>query len=124
MALLRHTLPDGSHHFDWVLGLCSMEAAQAEPDRRDAVTFRVAERVDVERGADGAASQPRLIEGERLPDHRRRYLWYEGEVEGGRGCVERVAAGWWRPDVVSADEVKLCAAFEGRAAAQWLWTAR
>jgi hypothetical protein len=31
--------------------------------------------------------------GERLPDHRRLYLTYEGPVSGGRGLVKRVAAG-------------------------------
>ena len=29
----------------------------------------------------------------RLPDHRKRYLDYEGEVSGGRGCVRRIDAG-------------------------------
>ena len=30
----------------------------------------------------------------RLPDHRREYLTYQGEVSKDRGCVERVAEGW------------------------------
>ena len=37
---------------------------------------------------------------ERLDDHRRVYLDYEGEISGGRGFVERVAAGTWTGDIV------------------------
>ena len=33
------------------------------------------------------------IEAEELAPHRREYLDYEGDVSGGRGCVERRAAG-------------------------------
>lgn len=33
------------------------------------------------------------LEAMRLPDHRRAYLTYEGEVSGGRGHVRRVAEG-------------------------------
>jgi hypothetical protein len=32
-----------------------------------------------------------------LPDHRRRYLCYQGPLTGGRGTVRRVAAGEVRP---------------------------
>jgi hypothetical protein len=49
------------------------------------VTFRVAERIDRE-GCQGFA-------GERLDDHRREYLDYQGAVSGGRGQVERIARG-------------------------------
>jgi hypothetical protein len=34
-----------------------------------------------------------VIEAQRLPDHRRYYLDFEGEVSGGRGTVRREAAG-------------------------------
>jgi len=37
----------------------------------------------------GAAEIP----AERLPDHRRRYLDYEGEISGGRGSVRRIDRG-------------------------------
>lgn len=33
-----------------------------------------------------------------LPPHRRDYLEYQGEVSGGRGRVQRVAAGHWTGD--------------------------
>lgn len=34
---------------------------------------------------------------EALPDHRRRYLDYEGPVSGGRGHVRRIDAGTFHP---------------------------
>lgn len=75
MVLLLHELPDGSSHFDWMLA-------------RDAagplVTFRVTERID---------AGVRAFVATRLPDHRRVYLTYEGDVSGGRGRVRRVAEG-------------------------------
>ncbi|MEO1007932.1 MAG: hypothetical protein AAFX79_05160 [Planctomycetota bacterium] len=76
-VLLRHDLPDGTRHFDWML------AAEPDPDS-PLVTFRVEERID--RG-------PPAFRAERLADHRRRYLDYEGPISGGRGRVSRVASG-------------------------------
>jgi hypothetical protein len=75
-VLLRHVLPDGSWHFDWMLEL-----------RRGGslATFRLGVRPDDPAVAD--------FHGERIGDHRSTYLEYEGEVGGGRGRVERVAAG-------------------------------
>jgi len=76
-VLLLHRLVDGSWHYDWLL---ERESAGAR-----VVTFRVGERID-ERRAGG-------FEAERIGDHRRMYLDYEGEVSRGRGTVERVARG-------------------------------
>ena len=88
MVLLRHTTPDGSSHFDWLLGRCSVEEAGRSPDTRDAVTLRLNAPPDF-RGAD-------RLDAQRLPDHRRLYLWFEGELSEGGGRVERVAIGqWW-----------------------------
>lgn len=75
-VLLRHDEPGGGHHFDWMF-----EA----PGHAGLVTFRLAE---VPRGTS--------FEAERLPDHRREYLQYEGEISGGRGRVSRVEEGWLR----------------------------
>lgn len=76
-VLLRHELPNGTWHFDWMI---------EEEGNERLVCFRVMERVDqLARGA--------RFEGERLADHRREYLEYEGEISGGRGRVTRVAAG-------------------------------
>lgn len=75
-VLLRHTLPDGSWHYDWML-----ETLAGGP----LVTFRVQHRPD--------APETRWFEAERIADHRREYLMYEGPVSGNRGEVRRVGAG-------------------------------
>jgi hypothetical protein len=49
------------------------------------VTFRVQHRPD--------APETRWFEAERIADHRREYLAYEGAVSGGRGEVERIGVG-------------------------------
>lgn len=82
-VLLRHVLPDGSSHFDW------MFAPDASP-ACSLVTFRV----------DQPIHHPEvdLFDAEMIGRHRRDYLAYEGPVSGGRGRVERVATGWIRID--------------------------
>lgn len=87
-VLLRHDVPSGdaregsggqgaSWHYDWMI---------EEEGNERLVCFRVMVRVDeLDRGA--------RFEGERLADHRREYLEFEGEISGGRGRVKRVAAG-------------------------------
>jgi hypothetical protein len=77
-VLLKHELPDGSSHFDWLL-----ERA-GHPDL-GLVTFRVQVRPD-----ENTASH---FEAVRLADHRREYLTYEGPISGGRGRVIRLASG-------------------------------
>jgi len=72
-VLLRHTLPDGSSHLDWMI--------EIDPGAR-LVTFRLA-----------AAMGDGPFEAERIGDHRRDYLDYQGPVPGGRGEVERVVGG-------------------------------
>lgn len=74
---LLHALPDAPEHVDWML-------------ERDAtaplVTFRAPRRVALlEPGA--------AIDLERIGDHRRRYLDYEGPLSGDRGSVRRLGAG-------------------------------
>ncbi|MBL8876125.1 MAG: hypothetical protein JNM86_10060 [Phycisphaerae bacterium] len=74
-VLLRHTLPDGSVHLDWMI------------ERPDAAAGLISFRVDV--GVD--LSKAGGFAAERIGDHRRDYLTYEGAVSGGRGEVERIA---------------------------------
>lgn len=82
-VLLRHELPDGSWHYDWLL---EPEVGGGEnPDERVLIAWRVTERPDQAVGQDLAAV--------RLPAHRRLYLTHEGEVSGGRGRVRRVLTG-------------------------------
>jgi hypothetical protein len=44
---------------------------------------------------------------ERLPDHRRQYLDYEGPISGGRGFVRRVAFGFCTHEVDREDSARL-----------------
>ena len=76
---LRHDLPDGTWHVDWLIDLDPVGEGRLP-------TFRLRRRVD-----DLCAGES--IEAERLEDHRRRYLTYEGPVKGDRGEVQRVATG-------------------------------
>lgn len=76
-VLLRHELPDRTWHYDWMI--------EQEGNER-LVCFRVTVRVD-------ELTPGARFEGDRLADHRRAYLEYEGEISGGRGRVTRVAAG-------------------------------
>ena len=115
-VLLRHDMPDGSWHLDWLIereagaigaqrtgtGSGGREPTHTRPDSRVLLSLRV-------EGADGAGGRlfdPRRGDGrvrraERLPDHRRMYLNFEGVLPVGedgsaRGRVTRVAsgAGW------------------------------
>ncbi|MFG0282948.1 MAG: hypothetical protein ACF8R7_00870 [Phycisphaerales bacterium JB039] len=77
-VLLLHELSDGDSHYDWLI----------EPDQpADAplLAFRVQERIDLEIVPS--------FEAERIADHRRRYLTYEGPISGNRGRVRRLAEG-------------------------------
>lgn len=77
-VLLRHELPDGTWHFDWMI-------ERATDVQRRLLTFRIRWRVDL--AAMGTFG------GERAGDHLAAYLDFEGPVSGGRGRVARVAAG-------------------------------
>lgn len=85
MVLLLHELPEGTRHFDWLV---------EQPGAVGLLSFRVADRI----GASG-------FDAERIADHRREYLSYEGEVSGGRGRVQRVAEG--TVDRVEISEVRV-----------------
>ncbi|MFO0832099.1 MAG: hypothetical protein U0637_09670 [Phycisphaerales bacterium] len=75
-VLLRHDLPDGSWHWDWML-----ERAPGKP----LLSFRISARVDL----------PETLEfqAQRTPDHRPTYLHYQGPVSNNRGTVTRIASG-------------------------------
>lgn len=85
-VILRHDYPDGSGHFDWLIGLRPGVAPGEDLDARDVDTFRCTIRPDqLEVGAETIV--------ERLPDHRRIYLNYSGPLEGDKGSVKRLAVG-------------------------------
>lgn len=77
-VVLRHDLPDGSFHYDWLL---------ERPDQPEGrlLAFRLGSRPD--------AHPPLSLQGERSFDHRRLYLDFEGPISGGRGRVARCARG-------------------------------
>ena len=78
-ALLKHATPDGLH---WDLLLET--APGTDPDEPALLAFSF------------SGDRPPAGAGEtatRLRDHRRRYLFFEGELDGGRGRVRRFDAG-------------------------------
>lgn len=73
--MLRHAMPDGGEHLDWMI---------ERPDAgRGLISFRLAVGTDL--------TNPEIVDAERISDHRREYLVYEGPISGDRGRVERVA---------------------------------
>jgi len=96
MVLLRHDLPDGSFHYDWL-----MERSTGGP----LLGFRVRERIDLLGGKEFTA--------ERIPNHRAVYLEYEGDVSGGRGRVRREATGTCAIGAESAESVEVAGAWGG-----------
>ena len=105
MVLLKHTLSDGSFHFDWMLA----RSNAAGDNDRALVTFRVGERVDR-----GMTDPVRAV---RLDDHRAVYLRFEGDIGGGRGSVERVAEG---ECAIERDEIGVFAARLRWAGGDWI----
>jgi len=87
MVLLRHDLPDGSWHWDWMLAR-HPSPPDAPPGLGTLLTLRTRQRPDDQ-------SVTELI-AERIGDHRAAYLTLQGDIGGGRGCVTRIAAGWCR----------------------------
>lgn len=97
-VILKHTLPDGSWHHDWLVQHTDLalvptwRTGHARPDDPALDAFNA----------------------DRIGEHRVHYLDYEGTVSGNRGRVERVARG----EVVSAEwgegSLVLETSFDGR----------
>jgi hypothetical protein len=86
-VLLRHDLPDGRWHLDWMI----------QPrEHAPLVTFRITERID--------AGPPMTFSARRIQDHRTDYLTYEGPVSGERGAVRRLADGFMAVEINSPTE--------------------
>ncbi|MDQ7013325.1 MAG: hypothetical protein Q9O74_05435 [Planctomycetota bacterium] len=97
-VVLRHHLPDGTHHYDWFIEPVGSRAPLAatgpddnpdddpddDPDARVLIAWRLAA-WPIPAGSS--------VPAERLPPHRRLYLDYEGPISGNRGTVRQVAAG-------------------------------
>lgn len=80
-VILRHTLPDSSVHYDWMIQWPGLKSEDS------LLTFRCDTRPDRE------VPESAHIVLERLPNHRSMYLTYEGPITRNRGSVERVAFG-------------------------------
>jgi hypothetical protein len=119
-VLLRHDLPDGTHHYDWMLQRPGVEpgtgaSAGGDPPLR---TFRLPPDVPrwwewlvvgtvsrpvgsgetgVQAGQSGWDRSPDRsllhFSAASLSDHRAAYLTYEGPVSGDRGSVRRLWTG-------------------------------
>jgi hypothetical protein len=76
-VILEHRLEDGSVHFDWMI---EDERISLGPSLW---TWRVVDRPDLAEG----------FVGERIANHRGRYLTFEGDIGGGRGSVRRIRSG-------------------------------
>jgi len=87
-VFLRHELPDGTAHVDWLI---APEGVGSGPDDRVLMTWRISE--DIAARLRSGGEQAIQFEAIRLPDHRYRYLDYEGPVGGGRGEVARLCVG-------------------------------
>lgn len=95
-VILRHDLPDGTWHYDWMIErmIPDLEPDRPsdptpDPDRRSLLTLRL----DPAPDPPPLAADPAPFLAERLPDHRAFYLDHEGPVSEGRGTVTRVAVG-------------------------------
>lgn len=92
-VVLLHQVSDGSSHYDWLIDVPSDDYDQAAwaahpPERIP--TFRL----DIDPlSSAGVPPWAPAFRAERLGDHRRHYLSYEGPVSGGRGTVVRVNSG-------------------------------
>lgn len=100
-VVLRHALPGGGWHLDWLIDRVGGREAPGEgqEDARDLVSFRVMVRPD-----DPVAQ---VFDAERMTDHRAIYLTREGDIGEGRGVVARVGAGWCAIDRLDDDTVDL-----------------
>jgi hypothetical protein len=85
-VILRHDLPDGSSHFDWMFQPPAGFPRDSAIGSAGLVTFRCESRPDELKPGTAQTIN-------RLSDHRETYLDYEGLVLGDRGQVARVRAG-------------------------------
>jgi hypothetical protein len=98
-VLLRHTPVSGAPHIDWLIA----PRPVSDPGARELVTWRLDEAVALLFAGTAAFA----FDGVRLPDHRVRYLEYEGEIGAGRGRVDRVRRGEVRILACTAVRVEL-----------------
>lgn len=114
MVLLEHVLPTGERHFDWLLERPGVAEGLL-------LAFRVFARVDEEAAMGGRGER---YPAERMKDHRRVYLEFEGALTGGRGEVRRVAAGEVEEVAEDAGRVRVVVRWAGASDAErWVGVA-
>ena len=78
-VVLEHEMPDGTTHFDWLLGV-------DEDGKKPLISFRSTQRPDL-------LTNNEWVDLEAQPDHRPEYLTFEGPLEENRGTVKRLGVG-------------------------------
>jgi len=78
-VVLEHQMPDGTTHFDWLLGV---DADGTKP----LISFRTNDRPDL-------LTNNEWVDLETRPDHRPEYLTFEGTLDDNQGTVKRLGVG-------------------------------
>ncbi len=95
-VILHHQVPPSAStsapadHYDWLIETPAPPGVTPTDDDRTLICFRSAERPDQ------LIAQRQPFTAERIADHRRLYLHFEGELSHSRGTVTRVAQGTFR----------------------------
>ena len=92
-VLLRHDLPDGSHHFDWMIG-------QNREGTLPLITFRLDQGLGLRLDELPAGHS---VGAQRIADHRSLYLSYEGPIKDDRGIVRRLCGGHITAELITID---------------------
>lgn len=104
-VVLRHDLPDGSHHYDWLIEPADESQSSGpgvdphDPDARVLIAWRLPAPPHESTGSTPIAT--------RLPPHRRLYLDYQGPIAGDRGEVRLVASG--RAEILADEPARFVA---------------
>ena len=94
-VLLKHETGVGEWHYDLLLDARAGQDVPSGPrpddEVRDLIAFRVPREIGETWQPYEAVGRPWLVE--RMEDHRRRYLWFEGDIGRGRGTVRNCGGG-------------------------------
>ncbi|MFN0011627.1 MAG: hypothetical protein ACKVS8_08290 [Phycisphaerales bacterium] len=122
MVLLRHDLPDGTSHIDWLIDRHPLgpngQAPKRDESEHSLLTLRCTRRPDDPCTPPGPA--------ELLGDHRRLYLRFEGTMGAAKGTVHRIAGGSARL-TIAPDHFTIEGGFDTDAARprhDYLWVCR